>query len=292
MRPVGTEIDLGLAADRGDAQLAGALQQQVEGEVQALALMHVGHRHRQRRMHAGTEQRVGAAGLERQLALALLQHQVVLDAADIADADADERLAEAIVAQVLGHAEVGGQLEVAGEVTVAVEQARLVDAARAQLGSDVAADAETLRQEVQAPADFAFLEIALAGLVVGFPLAHGLAVGHHQQRADDLLAVTGTARDVFQHAVAQALALLDHAVDHQDRDHQQQYQRSNGAELDQQVAIHWDSPWVGPWGESRRRPWRRRARDVESVWSLCELSRRGCTAPAAGSGWPGRRWSA
>ncbi|MNG23936.1 hypothetical protein D3C84_1086020 [compost metagenome] len=99
-------------------------------------------------------------------------------------------------------------------------QPRLVDAAGAPLGADRAAQGEALRQEVQAPALLAFFDIAPTALGVGLPLAQGLAVGHHQQRAGDFLAVAGTARDVFQHTVAQGLTLPDHAVDHQDRDHQ------------------------------------------------------------------------
>src|SRR5690606_26444158 len=160
------------------------------------------------------------------------------DAADIADADADEGLAEAVVAEILAHAEVGRHLEMAAELAGAVKQAGLIDAAGTQFGTDAPVNGQTLRQKVQAPAGLALFQVALAGLGVGFPVAQGLAVRHYQQRAGDFLAVAGAAGNVFQHAVTQALTFLDHAVDHDQRDHQQNDKNADDAEPDQQIAVH------------------------------------------------------
>ncbi|MNP05437.1 hypothetical protein D3C76_973910 [compost metagenome] len=101
-----------------------------------------------------------------------------------------------------------------------MEQPRLVDTSGTQFGLDLAVEFEALREEVQTTALFTCFLIAFVGFFVGLPGAHDLAIGHHQQRPAQLLAVTGAAGDVFKHAVAQLLAVLDDAVDHQQRDQQ------------------------------------------------------------------------
>ncbi|MNN29803.1 hypothetical protein D3C81_1434200 [compost metagenome] len=131
------------------------------------------------------------------------------------------------------------------DARVGVVQARFVNAAMAQLGTHLPVELEGFREEIQAATVFAFLQRALLGFLVDMPLADGAAVGHHQQRAGDLLGVAGAAGDVLQHAIAIGLPLADQAVDHQQGNQQEQDQAGNGAELDGQGAVHWEvSPVV------------------------------------------------
>ncbi|MNO91969.1 hypothetical protein D3C76_835300 [compost metagenome] len=103
----------------------------------------------------------------------------------------------------------------AADAVVGMEQPRLVDTSGTQFGLNVCVDFEALRQKIQPTALLTDLLITLVGFFVDLPGAHDFTIWHHHQRPAQLLAVTGTAGNVFEHAVAQLLAVLDHAVDHQ-----------------------------------------------------------------------------
>ena len=60
VRPVGIEFNLRLTSDRGEAQLTGTLQQQIEGELQAPALVQFSQR--KRHMHTSAQQRLALPG--------------------------------------------------------------------------------------------------------------------------------------------------------------------------------------------------------------------------------------
>ena len=246
VRPVGTQLHQGFATQRGDRQLRGALQLEVEGKVQTLAIDAV--QRRQGRMHTTAEQAIGTAGGKGQLAAIEAQLEVVLDAPDIADADAEEGRLEAVVGVILADAVLRRQLEVAADLVVAVVQARLVDATAALLSGDMAVEFEALREEIQAAAVLTLFEVALGGFFVGFPFAYGLAVRHHQQRTGQRLGGAGAARDVGQYAIAQRLPVADHAADQQQGNHQQHDQYANHAQLDRQIAVHRVSPCGWPGG--------------------------------------------
>ena len=236
----------GFAAQRGNRQLRSALQLEVEGKIQALAIDAV--QRRQGRMHATAEQAIGTAGGKGQLAAIETQLEVVLDTTNVADAHTEESRFKAVVTIVFADAVLRRQLEVAADLVVAVVQARLVDAAAALLGGDLAVEFEALREEIQAAAVLTLFEVALGGFFVGFPFAYGLAVRHHQQRAGQRLGGAGAASDVGQYAIAQRLPVADHAADQQQGNHQQHDQYANHAQLDRQIAVHRVSPCGWPGG--------------------------------------------
>ncbi len=161
--------------------MLGALQLEVKGKLQTLAVhaIHVG----QRRMHAIGQQAIGAAGGKRQIAAIEAQLEVVLDAANVADADRQKSRFEAVVGEIFRDAVLRRQLEVTADLVIAVIQPRLVDAALALFGEHIAIELKLLRQKIQPAAQLAFFQIAHPGFLVGFPFPHCLAVRHHQKRA-------------------------------------------------------------------------------------------------------------
>src|SRR5690606_1187917 len=218
VRPVGSQPDPAVTPYRHHRELLGALQFEVEGELQRLSALIV--QRRDRCMHAGAELIVGATRSEAQGLAVQAQLQVVADTADIADADREEGFFEAVETQLVAQPEARRQAKLTAELAVAAVKARLVNPAGTQLGTDMAFDHEALRQEIQTAATLTLLAVALAGLLVGFPLVSGLDVGQHQDRSGDLLAVAGAARNILQHLVAEALTLVDQAIDHQQGNHQ------------------------------------------------------------------------
>ncbi|MNZ59191.1 hypothetical protein D3C78_772210 [compost metagenome] len=141
--------------------------------------------------------------------------QSVFDTPNVADTNGEERLVESVIGELFLDAQLNRQGKVAADAVVGMEQPRLVDTSGTQFGLNVCVDFEALRQKIQPTALLTDLLITLVGFFVDLPGAHDFTIRHHHQRPAQLLAVTGTAGNVFEHAVAQLLAVLDHAVDHQ-----------------------------------------------------------------------------
>ncbi|MNK87794.1 hypothetical protein D3C87_1077370 [compost metagenome] len=157
--------------------------------------------------------------------------QRVFDTTNVADANGEERLVEPVIGEIFLDAQLNRQGKVAADAVVGMEQPRLVNPSGTQFGLNVCVEFEAFRKEIQTTALFADLLITLVGFFTGLPGAHDFAIRHHHQRPDQLLAVTGAAGNVFKHTVAQLLAVLDHAVDHQQWNQQQQNQQGNCPEF-------------------------------------------------------------
>lgn len=128
------------------------------------------------------------------------------------------------------------------DAIVGMEQSRFVNTAIAQLGLHLAVELEALRQKIQTTAFFTWLVVALVGFVVELPVVNHFAIRHHHHRPAQLLAVAGAAGDVFKHTIAQLLAIIDDAVNHQQRYQQQQDQQGNRPELYGQILVHGTLP--------------------------------------------------
>ncbi|EJT85365.1 hypothetical protein PPS11_10913 [Pseudomonas putida S11] len=144
---------------------------------------------RQAGVHAAAHPVEPGTGFERYFLLADAQLKAVLDAADIADTHHQERLVEAVVVEILVDTPAFRELEAATDTALGVEQPGLVDATGAQFGVHAQVGVEGFRQEVQVTGNGVGFLGALA--VLFDPAALVLAVGHHQQRAAELLIEAG-----------------------------------------------------------------------------------------------------
>ncbi|MNF67861.1 hypothetical protein D3C84_496890 [compost metagenome] len=182
-------------------------------------------------MDAFTQPAHLAARNEVQVLAVEFKLQSVFDTTNVADANSEERLIELVIGEIFLDAQLNRQGKVAADAVVCMEQPCLVNTSGTQFGLNVCVEFEALRQKIQTTALFTDLLITLVGFFVGLPGAHDFTIRHHHQRAAQLLAVTGAAGNVFEHTVAQLLALLDHAVDHQQWNQQQQNQQGNCPEF-------------------------------------------------------------
>ncbi|MNS20332.1 hypothetical protein D3C72_520670 [compost metagenome] len=205
------------------------MQAQVKTESQLRGLF--GVQRRQCHVHALTQPADLATGNEVQALAVELEFQGIFDTTDVADANGEKRRVEPVIGKVFLDSEPRRQRKKPTDAIVGMKQPRLVNPPGAQLGLHLAVELEAFRQEVQTTALFADVLITLVGFFTSLPGAHHFAIRHHQQRTAHLLAETGTAGNVVEHAVAQLLTVADHTVDHQQRDQQQQNQQGNRPEF-------------------------------------------------------------
>ena len=126
VRPVGRQCYLAGLAHRHYLQLLGALQAQVEGELQHGGLLAV--LRRQRHMHALAQPVDLGAWRELQPLVTQLQFQRVFNTPNITDAHRQKRWFKAVVGEVFGDPQLRRQVETPADTVVGVEQPRLIDA--------------------------------------------------------------------------------------------------------------------------------------------------------------------
>ncbi|MNC59237.1 hypothetical protein D3C75_1090330 [compost metagenome] len=112
--------------------MPGALQCQIETVVEPAGLLAI--QLRQRDVHATAQPVQPGTGFKRQALVIDVEFQGIFNAADVADANHQKRLVEAVVIEVLVDAPALRQLETPRKTPLGMEQPRLVDTPLTQFG--------------------------------------------------------------------------------------------------------------------------------------------------------------